>query len=252
MMYSNNLAVAVKHSGQILRERQETVYLPFGSEYSILIKNLNTVRASVKVYIDGIDATDEVELVIDPGQDLELERFIRGGNLGAGNRFRFIEKTDYVQQTRKSNIEDGLIRVEFQFEQINQFLIPPYHVKGVPYNPDGYYRGGLIGSAQSVFSANSICHDSYTTTSATATPEGVTAPGSVSHQEFSPVSGFALQPQKHSIILKLAGQATTGVVTKKITKPVTVKTTIRCGQCGKSNKARANFCERCGSSLQLV
>ena len=39
MMYLQKLAVAVKVNGKVLREVGDTVYIPFGSEYSILIKN---------------------------------------------------------------------------------------------------------------------------------------------------------------------------------------------------------------------
>ena len=40
-MYNSKLAVAVKHDGKVLREEGENVMLPFGSEYSLFIKNLN-------------------------------------------------------------------------------------------------------------------------------------------------------------------------------------------------------------------
>jgi hypothetical protein len=53
MMYSNKLVASIKSNGKILREFNDKVYVPFGTEYSILIKNLNTVRASVNIFVDG-------------------------------------------------------------------------------------------------------------------------------------------------------------------------------------------------------
>ena len=44
MMYNNKLVAAIKSNGKVLREFGEEVYIPFGSEYSILIKNLHSVR----------------------------------------------------------------------------------------------------------------------------------------------------------------------------------------------------------------
>ena len=41
MMYHKKLVASIRTNGKILREFKDTVYLPFGSEYSILLKNLN-------------------------------------------------------------------------------------------------------------------------------------------------------------------------------------------------------------------
>ena len=53
MMYNSKLVASIKANGKVLREFKDTVYIPFGSEYSILLKNLNTVRALINIYIDG-------------------------------------------------------------------------------------------------------------------------------------------------------------------------------------------------------
>ena len=47
-MYLNKVAVAIKSNGKVLREQGDNVYIPFGSEYSIQVKNLNSVRFSSK------------------------------------------------------------------------------------------------------------------------------------------------------------------------------------------------------------
>jgi len=39
---------------------------------------------------------------------------------------------------------------------------------------------------------------------------------------------------------------------KVITQPVTVKTKHICSTCGKSNKATSNFCNSCGTALQII
>ena len=53
MMYGNKLAAAIKVNGKVLREFKDTVYIPFGAEYTILVKNLETKRAIVNIFIDG-------------------------------------------------------------------------------------------------------------------------------------------------------------------------------------------------------
>ncbi len=45
MMYKQNFVVVVKCNGKILREQDsDVVYLPFGAEYSILLKNKDSRR----------------------------------------------------------------------------------------------------------------------------------------------------------------------------------------------------------------
>ena len=80
MMFSNKMVCCLKANGKILREFKDTVYVPFGTQYSILLKNLNSVRAAVTVSVDGTDATENVELVIDQNSEFELTRFIKNGN----------------------------------------------------------------------------------------------------------------------------------------------------------------------------
>ncbi len=115
-MYNQKLVASIKVKGKILREFKDTVYIPFASEYSILLKNLNTVRAVVNVFVDGENAVPG-GLVIDPGRSVDLERWIKNGNLSEGNRFKFIERTAAIEEgPRGIKEEDGLIRVEYQFE----------------------------------------------------------------------------------------------------------------------------------------
>lgn len=153
MMYDSKMAVAVKAKGRVLRENKDQVYLPFGEEYTLTFKNLNSVRALVKVWIDGVDATDGTSgLIVPPNESVDLERFIKEGNLGAGNRFKFIERTGAISQHRGNKIDDGLIRVEFEFERQKPAYIPsPVYMPSYPTWPSYPEKQRLIGS---------VCSDS--------------------------------------------------------------------------------------------
>jgi hypothetical protein len=148
MMYNNKLVASLKANGKILREFKDTVYIPFGSEYSFLLKNLNTTRALVNVFIDGEDMTPG-GLVLNAGQEVDLERSIKGGNLTEGNRFKFIERTGAIENgPRGVKLEDGLVRIEFQFEK------PPMRVSDLPdwqkksiFGPMFGNHGGIVGSS---------------------------------------------------------------------------------------------------------
>jgi hypothetical protein len=111
------MVASLKANGKILREFKDTVYIPFGSEYQFLLKNLHTQRAVVDIFIDGDNAVPG-GLVIDAGREVNLERYIKNGNLTEGNRFKFIERTAAVEDgPRGIKLEDGLIRIEFQYEK---------------------------------------------------------------------------------------------------------------------------------------
>jgi len=115
MTYQDYFVAEIKVNGKIMRVKDGAVYLPFGSEYSILLKNLNTKRAAVKVSIDGDDVLDNSSLILDANSETELQGFLRG-NI-AKNRFRFIHKTKQISEHRGDRADDGLVRIEFAFEK---------------------------------------------------------------------------------------------------------------------------------------
>ena len=114
-MYQNKIAVAIKSDGKVLREFKDTVYLKFGSEYAICIKNLNTVRVIANIFIDNENIIPG-GLVLNAGQTVDLERFVKNNNLNEGSKLKFIERTQNIEQHRGIKLEDGLVRVEYKFE----------------------------------------------------------------------------------------------------------------------------------------
>lgn len=117
MMFNNRFVLAIRAGGKILRENNAIVTLPFGSEYEIVLKNLNSRRALVSVSVDGKEATEGRRLVIGPNETCILERAINNGNLHSGNRFKFIERTAAVESHRGVKVDDGLVRAEFWAEK---------------------------------------------------------------------------------------------------------------------------------------
>ena len=149
-MYSNKFIASLKVGGKILRETSGAVSLPFGSEYEILLKNLNSRRAMCKVTVDGQDATEGTRLIVPANGSLTLERFIKNNNLKSGNKFKFIERTNQIEDHRGIKEDDGIIRVEFWAEKeiIEQTVVrTKYYDNWVPdyrpYRPyDPYWPQG--------------------------------------------------------------------------------------------------------------
>jgi hypothetical protein len=275
MMYNQKLVASIKANSKVLREFKDTVYIPFASEYSILLKNLNTTRAVVNVFIDGENVVPG-GLVIDPGRTVDLERWIKNGNLSEGNKFKFIERTTAIEDgPRGIKLEDGLIRVEYQFEIPRPVFQPTWttttstwggvYASGASYNVNGVMRSvdfskgeNMKASATSAMNstlqsmnitASGAAHDGMATMDwAPANDVGITVPGSKSDQKFTETTVGALDPTVHNIVLKLVGDLGNN---KPVTKPVTVQHKPKCVTCGKQNKAHAKFCVECGTALEI-
>ena len=157
-MINNKLAVAIKHNGKILRENKDIVHLPFGSEFSVLVKNLNSKRVKFKLSIDGTDALDDTEIIVNANSETEIKRFIRNGNMDEGNAFKFIERTAAIEDgPRGIKVDDGVVRVEFWFEQdkpeikINDIYYNKYHYRDYYQQPIGNpWHGPYYGSVSGV------------------------------------------------------------------------------------------------------
>jgi len=252
MMYNSKLVASVKVGGKIMREDGEAVYLPFGSEYSFLLKNLNTRKALVKVEIDNEEVTGG-GLILHPNQTMDFERFILDNNLDAGPKFKFIEKTQEISDYRGDKLEDGLVRITYQFEAApvytDTWVYPVTY--GSPYRgvTNTFYSGNIgnmnVGSSVDG-SSSTVEQEVYTSGTLSINDKGITTKGSDSDQKFSVGHIGNLETTSHAIILQLKGQVGQHVVQQ----PVTVSRKIRCEMCGKSNFIGQNkFCPKCGTNL---
>lgn len=252
MVYRDRFVVAIKVDGKILREKDEVVYLPFSSEYSLLLKNLESRKALVKISIDGQDVLEGKSLLINPNSSFELERFV--GSLDKGNKFKFIQKTKEIIEHRGDRVDDGIIRVEFAFKQITKHVnVTEHHDHQHHYHYHDYYwypyfpyypkpwmtYGAVYGASSSLNQVNQL--------SSPLPDEGITVRGSESHQNFQ--EGYiGTLDSSEVIILRLRGEGSTG---KNIEKPLTVKDRVKCETCGNLLLPTVNFCEKCGTALKI-
>ena len=248
-MYNNKFIVAVKHKGRIMREVGDIIYLPFGSDYSILLKNQNITKAVADIKIDGIDVVDGNSVIVESNSTLELKGFMYGSTVK--NKFRFIEKTKKIYDYRGNRIDDGTIKVEFRFEKIDvepifyRPMVNPWHYDkpwygspyGTPYPidrqvPVKYSSGGLV-SDDTVRCLND---------------NGITVPGAETKQDFvtGSVGNLENLPSVISILLKGREDKTN----KFVKKPLTVKTRIKCSTCGTIAGSNSKFCSECGTFLR--
>lgn len=289
-MYSNKLVASLKANGKILREFKDTVYIPFGSEYSILLKNLNTVRAVVNVFIDGDNIVPN-GIVLGVGQEVDLERSIKNHNLNEGNRFKFIERTAAVENgPRGIKLEDGLIRIEFQFEKAvpqsttawgstwndqwknNNLHYPPgvrsfSSTSGDFLNVGGSLRSvdhskGEYVKTMASQNINQYFADNNIQASATsAVHDGMaTMDWSPANDVGVTVPGSKSEQKFQTTYMGTLETEKHCIVLKllgetpdnrPVEKPITVKAKPKCVTCGKQNRAHAKFCTECGTALEI-
>jgi len=246
-MHKNNLVVAVKCNGNVLREHGERVYLPFGSEYSILIKNLNSRKALVDVDIDGREVIKG--LIVRPSSEAELERFF-GSDMNKGYKFKFIERTKDVEEFRGIKVEDGIIRVSFRYEKEINYFVQSYG-NFFPSRYNEYYGSFSVSSDNtaghavnnSIRSSNNIVNNSIRSSN---NENGITAEGNNSNQQFSYGNIGQLEDTETVITLQLLGQTRENQV---IHKPVFTKDKLKCNYCGRRWKSNVQFCGNCGARL---
>jgi hypothetical protein len=236
-MYSNKLVATVKVKGKVLREQGDKVFLPWNSEYSIFIKNLNTQKAIVNIEIDGENVTQN-GLLVDSMGSIDLERFL-GDSMYKGRKFKFIKRTSEIEDHRGVGSEDGLIRIGFQYEKVVRPYypyVPPYKpwentwVRPWTVDPDSNWYGTV--STNSVLRGGSSFND-----------PGITVKGSESNQEFTYGYIGALETESHSMIIQLVGIDDV--------KPITVKRKKYCPSCGREYKFGNEYCARDGTYLEL-
>lgn len=232
MMYESKMALAVKVNNRVLREVKDQVYLPFGSEYSLFLKNLNNRRAVVHIEIDGQNVTHD-GLVVNANSSVDLERFITD-NLNQGNKFKFIERTAKVEKARGVGVEDGLVRVEFEFEEERKggfFLSSPIYrgnhnvdaiadtwLKGSTYDPNTITQDFFFPQTNTTLCASASAASDFEPATLDFCDAGITVKGSLSEQKFVKVD-IKTDGVKHVMVMKMLGETSDG---QTLLKPLTV------------------------------
>jgi len=261
MVYKDNFIVVVKCNGKVMREKDGAVTLPFGSEYSILLKNKNSRTAVASVEIDGEDVMDGHQYIVPANTTRELKGFLK--NLNAKNKFRFINKTKEISDFRGDKLDDGLIRVEFWYEEKHSSpwvwypsINYTYEIKGSDFVG---YSDSTGGPGQCTYTSN-FCSSNIDSElnignlnklkkSEIPEDEGITVKGSKTNQQFNYGSVGTLELNSSVIIIELKGTTKRAGKVMVVKKPITVKSKVQCSTCGKKWKSSMSFCGNCSTAL---
>jgi hypothetical protein len=246
-MYKEKFIAVIKNKGKILRDENGTVRLPFGSTYSILLRNRNSVKAVANVEVDGEDVLQKYGIIVPPNQSVEIAGWMR--SMDKTNKFKFIRKTKEIQDFRGDRLDDGLVRIEYTFEKLSIpepiMIKNPWEVryKGNDWNWNYYDTSTGFTVPLTGISSNTIT--SYNC-SAPLKDEGITAKGKMIDQEYQYGSTDLLENVSHVIILKLRGISMAG---QKVKKVITTRSRTQCDICGRKWKSNVKYCGNCGNCL---
>ncbi len=267
MVYKNNFIAVIKHKGRTMRDNGGVVRLPPGSEYSILLKNKDSRTAIARISVDGEDVMDGHRYIVPGHTQRELKGFLKG--LNATHKFRVIKKTKQIARYRGDRLDDGMVEVEFWYEQ--EHRVTPWvicdenHRQPWPSpNPCDYRFGdstaGFMGNQTTYTSANFHqvksfspgVKSSITTSCNVPTPkrdEVITVKGSKAHQNFQYGNIGTLESHSSTIIIRLRGTVKKRGETRPVKKVITTRSRIQCTTCGRKWRSHLKFCGNCSTAL---
>ena len=261
MVYKNNFIAVIKHKGRIMRERGGVVRLPPGSEYSILLKNKDSRTAVARISVDGQDVMGGHRYIVPGKSQRELKGFLKG--LRATHKFRVIKKTKEIARFRGDRIDDGMVEVEFWYEQTTQ--VTPWVVYNYDegFSPDytlndftfGDSTGGPAQTTYTMANLHQVkgrVKSSTTVSCNVPTPkpdEVITVKGSKVRQDFHYGDVGPLESSSSTIIIRLKGTVKKGDKVRPVRKAVATRVKIQCPTCGRRWRSYLKFCGNCSTAL---
>ncbi len=258
MTFKNNFIVEVKSNGKIMRVRDGAITLPFGTEYSIYMKNLDSRKAVATLSVDGKDALDGNCRIIMPNSSTLVNGFMKG--MKSSNKFKFTRKTKRISEHRGNLPNDGIIRVEYWFEQSQ--TIPRESIQEImkdwPPTP-GYRRSypffetgdSSVYSSKTTgdfFDNHNVLYSMSCCNFSPKTEEGITVNGTKLDESFVYGNVNLLEKTSSVICIKLNGY--NKKKTKKIKQPIYTKTKLVCEVCGTRSRSFAKYCRHCGNNIE--
>ena len=262
-MYSNGFVVSIIHKGNVIREIDGKVCIPFGDEYQIRVRNKSNLRAQFEVQVDGTNINSLGRYVIDSGDTITLERFM-GSSLNDGRRFKFVSINDN-RVSDPTSPDNGNIEVKIWKEKINNIRIirtnnDPVYIPYVPesqlpYWPHPYKRCGFEPSVTWSSCDYAVTNNTNRLIGANASSScflsnsepGATVEGGQSDQQFNYTNGFQVEEFCTTINLKLVGPSNYNRGAIKIEPYKPRKERVKfCGSCGSRRKYPDVFCFNCG------
>ena len=268
MAFSNNFVVCVLVDGKVARERKAgRVPVPFGTEYTIRLRNKNDRDAVATIKIDGENVSGNGWIVRAKSHE-DIER-----RLDSPTKFKFVSQDSGEAVDAGKNGDpvqkNGLIEVSWRLVKPPtpaHYVTPrtplswvvksppqPFYHESVLSRPvlrcapsmSGFVSPTVTGTSVSLSNVSVVPATSHTMDFCVTSDAGCTVEGSHSNQSVNYQSVGELEAQPTVITLLLVGcQTFTFSSSGEI---ITAKPTKFCEQCGAGRNMSARFCGDCGT-----
>jgi len=259
----HGFVIAVLSNGKVLREQHGQVFIPFGSEYTIRIKNPTYARVGVVIDVDG-STINQNKIVVDANSTVDIKRMCVDGDLNAGPALKFVELGHNSVQD-PSNNDNGIIKVAFYKEaRSNPRWWDSTEQQCALSNPIGGMYGPIrrnasasnstlyTSSASSTLSSRSEAGISgairamHATQSTVSGLPGATVPGKETEQQFRTIDiTFETEPTA-TMTLRMRGNSPYSLPQEQL--PPSKQYNQRfCTSCGVRIAIKDNYCANCGT-----
>lgn len=241
-MYRKRCVMSVIHNGYPLKEDSGKIFMPFGSDYSIRLKNKHNEACVAKLFIDGVVTNKLGDFIIQPNSSIEIDRFV-DKSLDKGEKFKFVEISNKEVDDPTSE-ENGIVRVEFRLGEkitndvwadVHQYFYNTYQYPDNNTIKD-FYASDTARNIKYTTNSNSVVCG-MSANSCSKKSDGATIRGDESKQNFS--YGFVeLSDEVITMELKIAGVVTNNNKRDKY-----------CSLCGTNIRSIDRYCFNCGRRI---
>lgn len=255
-MFRNNMVVSLKSGENFFAENHDEIRIPFGTEYSLYMKNQNDTDALVSITIDGKDVLSGNKIILRSKSILDLEGFLDSGSVR--NKFKFIERTKEIESHLGVKPDDGIVSITFDYEKRKpnyqpcvvyypQWIYTPYTITttnlGSTPMPSPLW-GKTISGGGSWYTTDYTNQVYSTYTSQNINENGITVRGDDAFQSFGYGWLGEMENSPTTISFRLLGF-------NDGESKVYTKDRVRCSSCGRTSKISNKFCPNCGTKLQI-
>lgn len=242
-MYNEGLAVTLLGAEGTFSEKKGLVYVPFGTEYKIRLKNTLDIPIVADILIDGEPAFNR-SIYVRGRQTIVLE-----GDED-NYAFKFIKRTDKIKRHRGPKRNDSIVKIIFRKEIIPSMkyigpwiVFDPWNNDQPSLRRDPWYQPNITFDV-----SNNKIEATYTANTSEE-GKGITTKGQEVDQHFVNVDSGVLSMDEYEVVLKLTGLYSD---LEKVTKVKPTRKKIQCNVCGTHQKASHLYCCECGTNLKSV
>ncbi len=147
-MYQNHYVLSLLLNGNVAKEENGEIRIPFGSEYGLRLKNKLKESCAADIYVDGRLVNEKGSIFIAGNQYLDIDHFVKKD--GSKKAFQFVRVGGKDNQAgiEANETQNGLIEVRFYaakpqtdevVKYVHEYIERPIYIDRYYYPWDYWY-----------------------------------------------------------------------------------------------------------------